>query len=52
MPFDLQRARMETPGCEHVLHFNNRVFRLMPQPVLNAIIAHLQLRYSRRLRGR
>ena len=43
MPFDLQRARMETPGCEHVLHFNNAGASLMPQPVLNATIAHLQL---------
>ena len=43
MPFDLQRARMETPGCEHVLHFNNAGASLMPQPVLDATIAHLQL---------
>src|SRR5579863_4753795 len=43
MPFDLQRARMETPGCEHVLHFNNAGASLMPQPVLDATVAHLQL---------
>lgn len=43
MPFDLQRARLETPGCEHVLHFNNAGASLMPQPVLDATIAHLQL---------
>src|SRR5579863_7426507 len=43
MPFDLQRARIETPGCEHVLHFNNAGASLMPQPVLDATIAHLQL---------
>jgi cysteine desulfurase / selenocysteine lyase len=43
MPFDLQRARMETPGCAHVLHFNNAGASLMPQPVLDATIAHLQL---------
>jgi cysteine desulfurase / selenocysteine lyase len=43
MPFDLQRARMETPGCEHVLHFNNAGASLMPQLVLDATIAHLQL---------
>ncbi len=42
MPFDLQRARLETPGCQHVLHFNNAGASLMPQPVLDATIAHLQ----------
>jgi selenocysteine lyase/cysteine desulfurase len=43
MPFDLQRARHETPGCTSVLHFNNAGASLMPQPVLDATIAHLQL---------
>ena len=43
MPFDLERARRETPGCEQVLHFNNAGASLMPQPVLDAVIAHLQL---------
>ncbi len=43
MPFDLQRARLETPGCEHILHFNNAGASLMPQPILDATIAHLQL---------
>jgi cysteine desulfurase / selenocysteine lyase len=43
MPFDLARARDETPGCQHVLHFNNAGSSLMPQPVLDATIAHLQL---------
>src|SRR5947208_8610042 len=43
MAFDLQRARQDTPGCEHVLHFNNAGSSLMPQPVLDATIAHLQL---------
>jgi cysteine desulfurase/selenocysteine lyase len=43
MSFDLSRARQETPGCEHVLHFNNAGASLMPQPVLDATIAHLQL---------
>jgi len=43
MIFDLQRARQDTPGCEHVLHFNNAGASLMPQPVLNATIGHLQL---------
>src|SRR5947209_2825956 len=43
MPFDLERARRDTPGCQHVLHFNNAGSSLMPQPVLEATIAHLQL---------
>jgi selenocysteine lyase/cysteine desulfurase len=43
MPFDLERARRETPGCQHVLHLNNAGAALMPQPVLDATIAHLQL---------
>ncbi len=43
MPFDLQHARQDTPGCAHVLHFNNAGSSLMPQPVLDATVAHLQL---------
>ncbi len=43
MPFDLERARHETPGCSHVLHLNNAGSSLMPQPVLDATVAHLQL---------
>lgn len=43
MPFDLARARQDTPGCAHVLHFNNAGASLMPQPVLDATITHLQL---------
>src|SRR5712691_640210 len=43
MPFDLQHVRQDTPGCEHVLHFNNAGASLMPRPFLEATIAHLQL---------
>src|SRR3954465_2461551 len=41
--FDVARARRETPGCVNVLHFNNAGDSLMPQPVLDATIGHLQL---------
>jgi cysteine desulfurase/selenocysteine lyase len=43
MPFDIQRARHDTPGCHNVLHFNNAGSSLMPQSVLDATIGHLQL---------
>lgn len=42
MTFDLERARAETPGCAQVAHLNNAGAGLMPQPVLDAVIAHLE----------
>ena len=41
--FNLARARRETPGCANVIHFNNAGASLMPQPVLDAVVNHLQL---------
>jgi selenocysteine lyase/cysteine desulfurase len=39
---DLARARRDTPGAAEVLHFNNAGAALMPTPVLEAQIRHLQ----------
>jgi selenocysteine lyase/cysteine desulfurase len=39
---DLTRARGDTPGAAEVLHFNNAGAALMPMPVLEAQLRHLQ----------
>ena len=39
---DVQQARRETPGCDHVLHFNNAGAALPPEPVTDAQIHHLR----------
>ena len=39
----LERARADTPGCEHVLHFNNAGASLTTRPVLDAMLNHLNL---------
>ena len=41
-PIDVARARAETPGCARVLHFNNAGASLVPEPVLQAVMSHLQ----------
>lgn len=43
MAIDLARVRADTPGVEHVAHFNNAGSALMPQPVLDAVVGHLEL---------
>ncbi|MBT5774289.1 MAG: aminotransferase class V-fold PLP-dependent enzyme [Dehalococcoidia bacterium] len=40
---DLDRVRADTPGVAHVAHLNNAGAALMPQPVLDAQLGHLQL---------
>jgi selenocysteine lyase/cysteine desulfurase len=42
LPFDLARARRDTPGCANVLHFNNAGAALMPRPVLDVVVRHLE----------
>ena len=43
MSIDVERARAETPGVAHVTHLNNAGSSLPPQPVLDAVIGHLEL---------
>jgi selenocysteine lyase/cysteine desulfurase len=37
MPIDVAQARALTPGCAHVVHFNNAGASLMPVPVIDAV---------------
>src|SRR3977135_1369601 len=41
-PAELDRWRRETPGCRDRIHLNNAGAALMPQPVLQALTAHLE----------
>ena len=40
---NISALRAETPGVQHVIHFNNAGASLMPKPVVDAIIAHIRL---------
>jgi selenocysteine lyase/cysteine desulfurase len=40
---DLLRWRADTPGCSRVVHLNNAGAALVPQPVRDAVRAHLDL---------
>ncbi|AYY14132.1 aminotransferase class V-fold PLP-dependent enzyme [Actinobacteria bacterium YIM 96077] len=40
---DVASARADTPGCNTVVHLNNAGAALPPQPVLDAVIGHLEL---------
>lgn len=37
------QVRQETPGCQHMVHFNNAGASLQPQPVTEAVLHHLML---------
>jgi cysteine desulfurase/selenocysteine lyase len=43
MSIDVERARRDTPAASELLHFNNAGAALMPEPVLQAQLRHLQL---------
>jgi selenocysteine lyase/cysteine desulfurase len=42
MPIDVDAVRADTPGTDHVLHFNNAGASLPPRSVLDAQVGHLE----------
>lgn len=40
MTLSLAQLRADTPGTEHVIHFNNAGASLMPVPVIQAVHEH------------
>ncbi len=43
MAFDLEKIRQDTPGTQNRIHLNNAGSSLMPSPVYQAIVDHLDL---------
>jgi selenocysteine lyase/cysteine desulfurase len=43
MKIDVEQARLDTAGCEGVVHLNNAGSSLPPRLVVNAVIDHLRL---------
>ncbi|MDZ7682621.1 MAG: aminotransferase class V-fold PLP-dependent enzyme [Fodinibius sp.] len=39
---DIKSLRRQTPGTQHVIHFNNAGASLMPEPVTDAVISYLR----------
>ena len=46
LPAQVAQLRSETPGCANVVHFNHAGASLMPQPVVEAVVNHVQLEAS------
>jgi cysteine desulfurase / selenocysteine lyase len=40
---DLEAVREDTPGCRNRIHFNNAGASLMPRPVVETVVQHLEL---------
>src|SRR5512132_4382739 len=40
---DVDALRRDTPGCEQRLHLNNAGASLMPRPVIDTVVEHLEL---------
>ena len=47
MVFDIQKARLETPGCFGMVHLHHSGSALMPLPVIDAVRDHLELELIR-----
>lgn len=43
MAIDTVEVRNDTPGCRDRIHFNNAGASLMPRPVVETVIRHLEL---------
>ncbi|MBE7637958.1 aminotransferase class V-fold PLP-dependent enzyme [Sneathiella sp. P13V-1] len=43
MTLDIKKLRQETPGTQHSIHLNNAGSSLMPKPVYDAVVEHLDL---------